>query len=233
MPKSTPEEIRRRFDNDVERFSNLETGQSATVDAPLGLELIARAAAAVNPSASAVLDIGCGAGNYTLKLMQQLPLQSATLIDLSRPMLDRAVERIGAGLDVSAIQGDIREVELPEGAFDIAVAGATLHHLRADHEWDAVFAKVCRSLRAGGSFWIWDMVAHEHPGVHALMWERYGDYLSELKGPAYRDQVFAYIDVEDTPRPLAWQLDCLRRAGFRTIEVLHKNVSFAAFGAMK
>jgi hypothetical protein len=30
--KSTVEEIRRRFDADVERFSNLDTGQSATVD---------------------------------------------------------------------------------------------------------------------------------------------------------------------------------------------------------
>ena len=32
--KSTVEEIRQRFDKDVERFSNLETGQSATIDAP-------------------------------------------------------------------------------------------------------------------------------------------------------------------------------------------------------
>jgi tRNA (cmo5U34)-methyltransferase len=233
MRKSTPEEIRQRFDNDVERFSNLETGQSATVDAPLGLELISGAAAAVNPDASALLDIGCGAGNYTLKLMQKLPLRSATLVDLSRPMLDRALARIGSDLDVSAIQGDIREVELPEAAFDVAVAGATLHHLRADEEWDAVFSKVCRSLRPGGSFWIWDMVAHEHAAVQTLMWARYGEYLEGLKGPAYRDHVFAYAEAEDTPRPLAWQLDCLRRAGFRSVEVLHKNVIFAAFGAMK
>ena len=40
--KSSVAEIRARFDNDVERFANLETGQSATVDAPLVLELIAR-----------------------------------------------------------------------------------------------------------------------------------------------------------------------------------------------
>ncbi len=63
MLKSTPEEIRRRFDADVERFSNLETGQSATMDAPLSLELVARAAATVCPRAESLLDIGCGAGN--------------------------------------------------------------------------------------------------------------------------------------------------------------------------
>lgn len=32
--KSTREEIRARFDNDVDRFSNLETGQQTTIDAP-------------------------------------------------------------------------------------------------------------------------------------------------------------------------------------------------------
>src|SRR5262245_13854991 len=92
--KSTVAEIRARFDADVERFSNLETGQSATVDAPLAMELIAEAAAATTPHARHVLDIGCGAGNYTLKLLEYLGDLDVSLVDLSQPMLARAVERI-------------------------------------------------------------------------------------------------------------------------------------------
>jgi len=42
--KSSINEIKERFDNAVERFSNLETGQTATVDAPLAMELITKAA---------------------------------------------------------------------------------------------------------------------------------------------------------------------------------------------
>src|SRR4051794_29471405 len=139
--KSTVDEIRRRFDADVERFSNLETGQSATVDAPLALALVARAAAATTPHARHVLDVGCGAGNYTPKLLEHLPGLDVTLIDLSRPMLDRATKRVGkvtAGT-VTAIQGDIREIELGTGRFDIIVAAAVLHHLRTDGEWRSVF----------------------------------------------------------------------------------------------
>src|ERR1700679_1345591 len=93
--KSTVDEIRQRFDADVERFSNLATGQSATVDAPLAMALVAEAAAAATPAARRVLDVGCGAGNYTLKLLQHLPNLDVTLVDLSRPMLDRATQRIG------------------------------------------------------------------------------------------------------------------------------------------
>jgi tRNA (cmo5U34)-methyltransferase len=233
--KSTLEEIRRRFDGEVERFSNLETGQSATMDAPLVLDLIARAAAAVNPQADRLLDIGCGAGNYTLKLRQFLPLRAVTLIDLSRNMLDRAVERIAAAasLEVQAMQCDIRDAILPAESFDVAVAAATLHHLREEDEWMRVFAAVHRALKPGGSFWISDLVSHQEPAIEELMWRRYGEYLTGLKGEEYRDRVFAYIAAEDTPRPLAWQLDRLLRSGFRTVEVLHKNSCFAAFGAIK
>jgi tRNA (cmo5U34)-methyltransferase len=60
-----------------------------------------------------------------------------------------------------------------------------------------------------------------------------GEYLSAMKGAPYRDQVFDYIEAEDTSRPLAWELDQLGGAGFRTIEVLHKNTCFAAFGSVK
>jgi tRNA (cmo5U34)-methyltransferase len=233
--KSTPEEIRARFDRDVERFSNLETGQSATIDAPLVLGLIAQSAAVVNPGARALLDVGCGAGNYSLKLLQALPDMDVTLLDLSRPMLERARQRVGAATRgaVTAVQGDVREVDLGRERFDVITAAAVLHHLRGDDEWRSVFTKLYDSLRPGGSLWVADLVCHALAPVQALMWARYGDYLAQLKGAEYRDQVYAYVEREDTPRPLLFQTDLLRAAGFRAVEVLHKNNCFAAFGAVK
>jgi tRNA (cmo5U34)-methyltransferase len=235
MTKSTVEQIRQRFDKDVERFSNLETGQSATIDAPLVLDLIAKAATAANPAAKRLLDIGCGAGNYTLKLLQSLPLSEITLIDLSQPMLERARQRISAvtPAQLNLHHLDIREFACGEQQYDVVVAAAVLHHLRSDEEWRAVFGKIHRSLKPGGSFWVSDLVHHSNPAVQAMMWERYGDYLAQLKGESYREQVFAYIEQEDSPRPLLFQLDLLREAGFQEIEVLHKNSCFAAFGAIK
>jgi tRNA (cmo5U34)-methyltransferase len=233
--KSSVDEIRERFDGDVERFSVLETGQAATIDAPLVLELIGGAAAAVTPWARDVLDVGCGAGNYTLKLLERLPGLNATLVDLSRPMLDRAQQRVGKRTrgQVRAIQGDIREIELGEGQFDVIRAAAVLHHLREDSEWDLVFRKFYRCLRPGGSIWISDLVEHTLGPVQEMMRGRYGEYLTGLKGAAYREQVFAYVEREDTPRPLVFQLDLLRSVGFGNVELLHKNSVFAAFGGVR
>jgi tRNA (cmo5U34)-methyltransferase len=233
--KSTPEEIRARFDADVERFSNLETGQSATIDAPLVLELVTQAAAAVTPHARTALDVGCGAGNYTLKLLQTLPGLDVTLLDLSQPMLDRAVQRVSAATSgqVRAVQSDVRAFYAGEAQYDVIMAAAVLHHLRGDDEWRDVFGRLYRALRPGGCLWITDLIQHSTSAVQALMWARYGDYLTAFKGEAYRDTVFGYIEQEDTPRPLLFQLDQLRAAGFEQVELLHKNSVFAAFGGIK
>lgn len=233
--KATVEQIRERFDNDVERFSNLETGQSATIDAPLVLDLIVKTAAAVTPGARRSLDVGSGAGNYTLKLLEILPDLAVDLLDLSAPMLARATERLSgvARSPVRTMQADIREVELEAAVYDVIVSAATLHHLRTDSEWESVFAKLFHSLRPGGSLWISDLVMHEQPAVQAVMWQRYGEYLTGLRDEAYRDHVFDYIEAEDSPRSLGYQLDLLRRTGFTQVEVLHKNGPFAAFGAVR
>lgn len=234
--KSSTDEIRHRFDHDVERFSNLESGQQATIDAPLAMELITQAAIAATSPIQRVLDLGCGAGNNTLKLRMSLGHDfAADLVDLSRPMLERAQGRLSAisAAQITIHEGDFRELELASETYDVILAAAVLHHLRDDADWKRAFAKLFRILKPGGSLWITDLVSHEHGCVQDLMWQRYGDYLAALGGDEYRQRVFAYVDKEDSPRPLTYQLDLLRQVGFTTIDVLHKNSCFAAFGAVK
>jgi tRNA (cmo5U34)-methyltransferase len=105
--------------------------------------------------------------------------------------------------------------------------------LRSDAEWRAVFAALYAALRPGGSLWIFDLVESSIPAVEQVMRERYGDYLVGFKGEAYRDEVFAYVAKEDTPRPLMFQLELLRAVGFERVDVLHKTACFAAFGGVK
>jgi tRNA (cmo5U34)-methyltransferase len=233
--KSTTDEIRKRFDNDVDRFSNLETGQAATIDAPLAMELITQAAVSCTSRIRRILDIGCGAGNNTLKLLQTVSTFDCDLVDLSLPMLEKAQTRISAvntGM-VRTFQGDFRTIDLPEAGYDVIIAAAVLHHLRDDDDWETTFRKIYRLTAPGGSFWITDLVSHETEQVQAMMWSRYGEYLQSLGGEEYRKKVFTYIDKEDTPRSVTYQLNLLNKVGFSSVELLHKNSCFAAFGAVK
>ncbi len=233
--KSTVDEIRARFDQDVERFANLETGQSATLDAPLVLDLVTKVAAQHNANAQTVLDVGCGAGNYTLKLLERLPGLHCTLMDLSLPMLERAQERLHASpaAEVQTIQADVRETSLPENHFDIILAAAVLHHLRSDAQWEATFAKLFASLRPGGILLVSDLVMQDIAAVKSVQWQRYGEYLTRLRDEAYCQSVLAYIDKEDTPRSVLYQIDMCRHVGFRQVDLLHLNACFGAYCAVK
>ena len=235
MSKSTVEEIKERFDNDVERFSNLDTGQLSTIDAKISLELITEASKRIIPNAQNLLDIGCGGGNYSLMMLTKIPDLNCTLVDLSRPMLDKAFERVSqkTNNNVTILQGDIREVGLRENHFDIILAGAVLHHLRDDKDWETTFEKLFKLLRPGGCLMISDLITQDTELLNDYIWERYGDFLEGLGGKEYRQKVLAYVEKEDSPRSMNYQLDLMKRVGFKKVEILHKNMCFGAFGGIK
>jgi tRNA (cmo5U34)-methyltransferase len=237
MNKATLQEIETRFDNDVERFSNLETGQATTLDAVWNMELITDAIVSLYPNAQNILDIGCGAGNYDVKLLQKLQSNpNVSLLDLSQPMLNRAKERVGklTNGEIQLIKGDFRAAALEENKFDVIIATSVLHHLRDDKDWENAFSKLFRLLRNGGSLWIFDLIEQNNEQLQKLIYrEKYGEYLTELKDEQYRDHVFDYIEHEDTPRPLIYQLNLLTQVGFKNVDVLHKNLCFASFMGFK
>lgn len=233
--KSTTDEIRSRFDNSVERFSNIDTGQSATIDAPLVMELITKAAIHVTPNIKNVLDIGCGAGNNSIKLTEYAGSFNCDLLDLSLGMLEKAKQRlsdVNTG-SIRIFQKDFREADLKEGHYDVILAAAVLHHLRDDADWEKAFQKIYDLTAPGGSIWITDLVFHEHEQVQSLMMDRYQNYLEEAGGKEYSKAVFECIAIEDSPRPVTYQLELLKKAGFECIDILHKNSCYAAFGAVK
>ncbi|MFA5328351.1 MAG: methyltransferase domain-containing protein [Prolixibacteraceae bacterium] len=233
--KSSPEAIRRNFDQQVERFSNLETGQTTAIDSPLCMELVARSAALLNPNASRILDLGCGGGNYAIKVASVLPDVDCTLIDLSANMLEKAEERVGEIISgkVIAIRGDYREIVLEENAFDIITAGTTLHHLREDEEWELVFAKVFKALKKGGTFWINDIVINETEELTAMMIDGWKSILRKQVAEHEVEMFLNKYESEDTPRTLSYQLDLMEKVGFRQTIVLHKHFNFATFGGRK
>jgi len=233
--KSTVAEIRARFDAVVESFSRLDSGQLTAMDAPIILDVVARSAAAHIQPNGEILDLGCGAGNFTLRVLKQVSPLDCVLVDLSQPMLDRANERVAAATSgrVKTIQSDMRDLSFPSDSFDLILAGQVLHHLREDAQWEAMFANFHRWLRPGGALFVADLIAYDDPAIQSLMQARYGEHLVSVGGTEMRDKVFAYVDEEDSPRSVKYQFDVLAKAGFTEFDVLHKNALFVAYYTKK
>lgn len=77
------------------------------------------------------------------------------------------------------------------------------------------------------------MIKQSIEGIQVLMWQRYGKYLEDLKNEEYREHVFSYIEKEDTPQFVMFQIDLMRKAGFSEVDIIHKHLNFAAFVGIK
>jgi trans-aconitate 2-methyltransferase len=96
-----------------------------------------------------VLDVGCGSGRVTERLMERLPTGTAVALDGSASMLEEARRRLARfGDRVSYVQADLGRPPLPiDGLVDAVMSTATLHWV-LDH--DALFESLGGVLRHGG-----------------------------------------------------------------------------------
>lgn len=234
MQKSSIETIRQNFNEQVERFTNIETGQSTAIDSPLCMELVAQTTRAMSPDAQSVMDLGCGGGNYAVKLASQFPTANYTLIDLSEKMLVEAEKRVQALISgkIIAINADYKSIDFGYQCFDIITAGTTLHHLRTEREWESIFGRVYDALKRGGLFFVNDIVIGETPEIDAIM---LNGWRSELQKnvPGEVDFFMKKYETEDTPQTLNYQLNLMRDVGFSQTILLHKHFNFVTFVGVK
>ena len=110
-----------------------------------------------------VADLGCGAGRNVGELLKKYPRAHVTGLDYSALSVEKAREynkaMIAAGR-CAVIQGDVSDLKLPSGAFDLATAFETIYF------WPGLekcFAQVAAVLRPGGLF----LICNESDGTDA------------------------------------------------------------------
>jgi trans-aconitate 2-methyltransferase len=132
-----------------------------------------------HPKPSSVVDLGCGPGNMTAKLLEQWPEAKVLGLDSSAEMIERAQENAVPGRLDFVLQ-DLRDWK-PDQPVDVIVTAATLHWV-PDHL--PLVRRFMASLAPGGVF------AFQVPGnfrqpSHTLLEELAGsDQWRELLAPA-------------------------------------------------
>jgi len=92
------------------------------------------------------LDVGCGAGRLTGRLAARA--QRVDALDRSSVMLDRARRRYPTADNVTWVEGDLLDPEVPltTGGYDAVVAVSSLHHMALQPALD----RLADLLRPGG-----------------------------------------------------------------------------------
>ena len=109
------------------------------------------------------VDLGCGGGRNAGELLKKYPKANVTAIDYSHLSVEKARDynrdMITAGR-CTVQQGDVSDLKLPAGAYDLATAFETVYF------WPGLekcFAQVAKVLKPGGYF----MICNESDGTDA------------------------------------------------------------------
>lgn len=142
----------------IEHEHALDTAMAAMLDVMLE--------AAEVEEADRVLDIGCGTGASTIAAARKASAGEAVGVDISKPLLDRAVSRAReeGARNASFLLADAQTQKFPENAFDVLVSRLGMSFFS-----DTVSAlkNLAKALKGGGrmAFVCWAAV-DQNPWFH-------------------------------------------------------------------
>ncbi len=191
-----------------------------------------------------ILELGCGTGELTLKILERYPSAEIVGVDYSPRMLDFArakIESAGYAARWTGIELDFGEwANNPNflglgDKFNACISSLAIHHLEDEMKLK-LFQRIRGSLNAGGCFWNADPLLAES----AVMKDIYqaaredwalsqGETLVKIRANVGTSVSSGYSNP-DRLATLSAQLEMLASSGFETVAVPWKYYGMAVFG---
>ena len=152
--KPAPEQLKARskaaFDEQAPIYDEGMQGDHARALYPCILEEARRAMEGI--PVPSVLDVGCGTGMLSARLLGAFPSCRLTGVDLSPAMVERARARLAGRAEVR--EADAERLPFHDGAFDLVVCNDSFHHYP---DPDRAAFQMWRVLRKGGALVLGDV----------------------------------------------------------------------------
>jgi SAM-dependent methyltransferase len=166
---------------------------------------IAADVAAVAPDGARVLEVGCGPGHLSTRLVRRHGLD-VTGLDLDPAMVARARTNADRRGDAdqrrpSFLVGDVGSLAFPDGSFDLVVSTLSMHHW-ADPA--AGLAEIGRVLCPGARALVWDF----RPGVRP---HPFGPRHAHMADPVDHAHGARLELVSATPWRRPWRFSLIQR----------------------
>ncbi|MGF1677452.1 MAG: methyltransferase domain-containing protein [Rivularia sp. (in: cyanobacteria)] len=213
-------------------------------------EMLETVARCVPVSSRRILELGCGTGELSLKILNRCPDAQVIAVDYSPRMIEFARSKMAeAGYQRwNGIEADFGEwTNNPENfdigtEFDACVSSLAIHHL-SDEMKAKLFQRIAKSLKSGGCFWNADPLLPESPTLAEIYnaareeWtKKQGTTIQSVRSrlASNSDSVDYSVSYgyssQDQLATLDAHLQMLANAGFNTIAVPWKYYGLAVFG---
>ncbi|MGM5470209.1 class I SAM-dependent methyltransferase [Flavobacteriaceae bacterium LMO-SS05] len=165
-----------------------------------------------------ILDLGCGNGIITSKLLPLFPNSHYTLLDASDKMLEICEAQFGVQHS-TYVQSYFQDYEFKKNQFDMVVAGFSIHHCNAKDK-QKLYKAIYRSLTPNGMFMCSDLMVERNTKEHDTLVELWKTFVN--KNPTDQetwDWLMDHYQAYDHPNGLDKQLKWLRQAGFTDFKI--------------
>jgi tRNA (cmo5U34)-methyltransferase len=199
-------------------------------------EMIERLMAHLPARASRILELGCGTGNLTLKLLAKYPVAHVTTVDAAPEMTAltaaRARERGLDGNRLETVTARFEQLSQPAGSFDVVASCMSLHHVK---DKAPLYLRIHGWLARGGSLWFADQLLGATPEIQTEFWRGWLAFCRE-PGHCSEEEISsleAHAAAHDHYEPLTSHLRLLEEAGFARMDCVWRNFMYSVVGARR
>ena len=179
-----------------------------------------------------VLDLGCGTGNLSKKILLAYPNAKITCVDIAENMLEMAKAKLKDSDNVEFWLGDIRKFDL-SGKYDVIVGSLVLHHIE-EKDKPRFYRKIHAALSKQGVFFCIDILLSSNKYLQKLHMDKWKEFMRSNGLPTRKiHDMIRRHQREDRPAIFKDEMDILSRAGFRDVDVVLKYYNFALYGGGK
>ncbi len=208
-------------------------------------EMLDAIALCLPPNTQSILELGCGTGELTAKVLEQCPKAQLVAVDYS----PRMIEFIGDKL--SKERDRLKTIQLDFGAwannepntdigdnFDAVISSLAIHHL-TDEMKGKLYEKIASSLKPNGRFWNADPLLPEFSELSEIYQQsrerwaaKQGLDLETVRSKVGKSDTQGYSS-QDQLATIDTQLAMLESAGFSRTAIIWKYYNVAVFGGLR
>ena len=183
-------------------------------------------------SAISIMDVGTGTGNLAYLLKSAFSNSKLVCLDLAENMLDEARKKLKRFSGVEYVLADASAYKF-DRKYDVIASSLTLHHLDNDRLKHDFHNKAFKALNGGGMFINADLVIAPEEKMQDVNMSVWQSFILKSSTPEYVEDRHRRYLSEDRPAVLLSELNSLKKAGFKYVDIFWKYYNFAVYGGKK
>lgn len=168
-----------------------------------------------------ILELGCGTGNLTVKIIEHFKDAKITAVDISADIINICKERANCD-NVDFLKSDFIDLNFKDNSFDFVISSIAIHHLQ-NNEKQNLFNKIAKWLTPSGIFTFSDQFKGETEGLYEKHMKLWKDLAFANKVPV--DEWETWMEhqrLHDFHETINNHVGWLNASGLKNIDVVWK-----------